>query len=225
MENTRNDFTLIKHQIASEVLKENDDVDEHYYRYQNPESLTFTIGDGITNTSLSEDQLREQIKRCLEVEHNRIIGAHHFAQMSYECIQAYRLGLFRACVMMTHPINEGIINFVASCNRLEKIGKLPDTLDTLVSLKLIIGDCAQASEAIWKSFRNDIHHMNPGISKIKDWHRLAKQNLRHLATVEYCVFGHDINQGALRPHYPQYWDLNDDGYAKVWLRCFISNSN
>jgi hypothetical protein len=223
MENTRNDFTLIKHQIASEVLKENDDVDERYYRYQNPESLTFTIGDGITNASLSEDQLRERIKRCLEVEHNGIIGAQHFSEASYECIQAYRLGLFRACVMMTHPINEGIIKFVAERNRLEKIGKLPDTLGRLVSLKLITGDCAQASEAIWESFRNDIHHMNPGISKIKDWHRLAKQNLRHLATVEYCVFGHDINQGALRLHYPQYWDLNDEEHVKVYVRFVILN--
>ena len=221
MENTRNDFTLIKYQIASEVLKENDDIDERYYHHPNPESLTFTIGDGITDSSIPEDLLRERIKRCLEVDYNRIIGAQHFSRASYECIQAYHSGMFQLCVMATHSINEGIIKFVAERNRLKKIGELPDTLNRLVSLKLITGDCAQASEAIWKSFRNDIHHMNPGISKIKDWHRLAKQNLRHLATVEYCVFGHDINQGALRPHYLQYWDLNDDEHVEAYIRFVI----
>ena len=124
---------------------------------------------------------------------------------------------------MTHSINEGIVKFVASRNRLEKIGKLPDTLNRLVSLNLITGDAAQASLAIWKSYRNDIHHMNLGISKIKDWHQLAKQNLRNLATVEFCIFGYDINQGALVLHYPQNWDFNEDGHVRTWLRCMVNN--
>ena len=109
----RNDFNLVKFQLADELLKENDDLDERYRRYHNPLSVASTIGGGITNPALSEDQLREHIKRCLEVDYNRIIGAQQFSEFSYECIQAYRSGMFRSCVMLTHSVNEGIIKFVA----------------------------------------------------------------------------------------------------------------
>ena len=180
-----------------------------------------TIGDRITDESLSEHELREQIKRCLEIEHNRVIGVQHFSRASYECIQTYRSGMFIACAMMTHSVNEGIIKFVAMRNHVKQVGKLPDTLNILVSRNLITDTCALASEAIWKSYRNDIHHMNPGISKIQDWHELAKQNLRHLATVEYCVFGYDINQGSLILHFPQHWDFDGDQHVKAWLRAII----
>ena len=217
----RDDFTIIKQQIAEEILKENDDVDGRYYHYRDPLSVTLTIGDGILNPPLSEDLLRERIKRCLEIEHNRVIGSQHFSQASYECIQAFRSGMFLSCVMLTHSVNEGIIKFVADRNLVKRTRNLPDTLNKLVSLNLITNACAQASEAIWRSYRNDIHHMNPGISKIQDWHEFAKRNLRNLATVEYCVFGHDFNQGALIPHYPQHWDMNDDEHLLVYIRCMV----
>lgn len=219
----RNDFALIKQQIAVEILKENDDLDQRYLD-RNPLNIISTIGDGITNSALSEDQLREQIKRCLEVDYNRIIAAQHFSQASSDCIRCYRLGLFLPCVMTTQSVNEGIIKFVVKRNKVNQTGKLPDMLETLVSLKLITSTCAQASEAIWKSYRNDIHHMNPGVSKIKDWHGLAKHNLRHLATVEYCVFGHNINQGTVDPHYPQHWDIIDDGKARAYVRLLVSTN-
>ena len=219
----RNDFALIKQQMAVEILKENDDLDKRYLD-RNPLHIISTIGDGITNPALSEDQLREQIKRCLEVDYNRVIAAQHFSQASCECIEAFRSRMFLACVMMTHSVNEGIIDFVVSRNKVNQNRKLPTKLETLVSLNLITSTCAQASEAIWKSYRNDIHHMNPGISKIKDWHGLAKQNLRHLATVEYCVFGYNINRGAMDLHYPQHWDITDDGKAEAYVRLVVSTN-
>ena len=209
--------------MAAEILKENDDLDKRYLN-QNPLSIIATIGDGIRNPALSEDELRERIKLCLEVDHNRVIAAQHFSQASYECIQAFRSRMFQSCVMMTHSVNEGIINFVVARNQINRTGNLPDTLNQLVSLNLITGVCAQASEAIWKSYRNDIHHMNRGISKIKDWHGLAKYNLRHLATVEYCVFGYNINQGAMNLHYPQHWDITDDEKVKIYARLLVTTN-
>lgn len=213
----RDDLTLIKYQIACEVFSEYDDVDERYRRYD-PGNLTLTIAHQILKESLAENELREQVKRALEVDHNPIIGVQHFSEASYECIRTFHNGLFIACVMMTHPINEGIIKFVAERNHVKRIGKIPDMLNELVSRNLVTDACAQASEAIWKSFRNAIHHMNPDIAKIEDWHQLAKQNLRHLATVEYCVFGYDIKQGILHLHYPQHWDSNKEGQVTAWIR-------
>ena len=217
------DFTLIKQQMAAEILKENDDLDKRYHE-RNPLNIIGTIGDGIRNPALSEDELRERIKLCLEVDYNRVIAAQHFSQASCECIEAFRSRMFVSCVMLTHSVNEGIINFVVNRNKVNQTGKMPAKLETLVSLNLITSICAQSSEAIWKSYRNDIHHMNPGISKIEDWRGLAKQNLRHLATVEYCVFGHNINQGAMDPHYPQHWDITDDGKIKIYARLVVSTN-
>ena len=217
----RNDFTLTKLQMAEEIVKKNDDLDKRYLD-RDPLAVIGTIADGIRNPGLSEDQLCEQIKLFLEVDYNRVIASQYFSQASCECIQAFRSRMFLSCVMLTHSVNEGIIKFVAERNQIKRTSDMPDTLDKLVSLNLITSVCARSSEAIWKSYRNDIHHMNPGISKITDWHGLAKRNLRHLATVEYCVFGHNINQGAMDLHYPQHWDITDDGKVKVYARFALS---
>ena len=54
-----------------------------------------------------------KIDRFLEIEHQEIIGHHHFTPASAECIKLYRDGYFIGTVMMCHAINEGIIKFVA----------------------------------------------------------------------------------------------------------------
>src|SRR3989338_6637199 len=55
----------------------------------------------------------ERVDRYIGVGHQWIIGNHHFAAASSECINVYRDGNFIAAVMMSHSINEGIIVFVA----------------------------------------------------------------------------------------------------------------
>jgi hypothetical protein len=59
--------------------------------------------------------------------------------------------------------------------------------------------------------------MNPTVAKV-DFQKLAKQNLKHLATIEREIFGHDIKDGAIIPHQPVYWDIKADGMATVFLR-------
>lgn len=60
------------------------------------------------NTSIDE-----RVDRYIGVGHQWIIGNHHFAMASSECINVYRDGHFIAAVMMSHSINEGIVAFVA----------------------------------------------------------------------------------------------------------------
>ena len=161
-----------------------------------------------------------KIKRYLEIEHQGIIGGHYFAPASSECIKLYRDGYFIGTVMMSHAINEGIIKFVAErndINRQKTAAKTKTIKDLIIELQgnnLISTNCASASLAIWKSYRSDIHHMNPSVSNIS-FQKLAQRNIKHLSAIENEIFGHNTIKGALIRHQPKYWDKDSDGMIKT----------
>ena len=95
---------------------------------------------------------------------------------------------------------------------------MDETIDILVSHQLLTCDAANASKAIYRSYRDAIHHMREDIIKIQDWHELAKKNLRNLARVESCVFGFDLEEGAMRLHFPRHWDPVDEDTVQIWMR-------
>ena len=166
--------------------------------------------------------MEEKIDRYLEIEHQGIIGGHYFA--SSECICLYRDGYFIGAVMMSHAINEGIMKFVAERNDIER-HNTDGTTETFAELieefrekNIISNACADASMRIWKSYRADIHHMNPTVATI-DFEKLAQQNLKYLSAKEREIFDFKINNcGAIVPSHPKYWDINADGTAAVFLR-------
>ena len=167
--------------------------------------------------------IEEKINRYLEIEHQGIIGGHYFAQASSECIYLYRDGYFIGAVMMSHAINEGIIKFVAERNKIKR-HKADGTTKTIIELidefrenNIISSLCADASMAIWKSFRADIHHMNPTVATI-DFQKLAQQNLKHLSAIEREIFDFKTNNGVIIPSQPKYWDIKEDGRTAVFLR-------
>ena len=213
--------------LALHVLESHDDLDEHFKR-MNSETRKKTAESVIYSRDLQGIQislLLYHIKRYFEVYRKSTTvrprkenhKEHHFAKPFDECFQTYRSGLFIACAMLSHPVNEGIIKFVARQNNIErhckktnKTEKLPITMGKLVCHGLLSNDAADASLAIYESHRDDIHHMNEAISKIEDWHKFAKNNLRNLARVESFVFGYDMVDGDFQPHHEQYWCMGND---------------
>jgi len=167
--------------------------------------------------------VEEKIDRYLEIEHQGIIGGHYFAPASSECIYLYRDGYFIGAVMMSHAINEGIIKFVAERNNIARnkpdgtTQTLAETIDVLKEKGIISNTLADASMEIWRSYRADIHHMNPKVAKI-DFQKVAQKNLKRLATIEKEIFGFKNNKGAIFPNQPKYWDIKSDGTATVFLR-------
>jgi hypothetical protein len=167
--------------------------------------------------------VEQKINRYLEIEHQKIIGGHHFSKASSECIYLYRDGYFIGTVMMSHTINEGIIKFIAERNSINRQKENGDTktIEELINefkeRKIISNECAEASIKIWKSFRADIHHMNPKVMEIP-FKELALQNMKNLAIIEKEIFGFNINNGAIVPHKPKYWNINKDGTITVYLR-------
>lgn len=163
-----------------------------------------------------EQILDDRVERYLEINHQGIIGNHYFAAASSECIDLYRDGHFISAVMVSHSVNEGIIKFLAERNEV-KGKKSSEVMDYLFSNGVITEQCKEASIRIWNSFRNDVHHMNPNVTKIP-FRDLAKRNLQDLATVEREIFGVDFDNGKLIPKNPQYWDIQKDGTVLVFLR-------
>ena len=167
--------------------------------------------------------IEDKVDRYLEIEHQGIIGGHHFAAASSECIYLYRDGYFIGAVMMSHAINEGIIKFIAERNGTDRQDKnsntrtIEDLINEFEGESIITSDCAIASKKIWGSYRNDIHHMNPAVAKIP-FSKLAEENLKRLSIIEKEIFGHHYKDGAIILHQPKYWDANNDGTVKVWLR-------
>ena len=167
--------------------------------------------------------IEEKIDRYLEIEHQGIIGGHYFAPASSECIYLYRDGYFIGAVMMSHAINEGIIKFVAERNSIERnkidgtARAVEDLINELREKNIISSAWGDASIRIWRSYRNDIHHMNPTVANI-DFKKLAQQNLKHLSTIEKEIFDFKINNGAIVPAQPKYWDIKADGTTTAFLR-------
>ena len=156
-----------------------------------------------------EQTLDERVDRWLEIDHQGIVGNHYFAAASSECISLYRDGHFISAVMVSQAVNEGILKLVAERNDI-RADEHKALMESLVSKGLISQDCAIASETIWDSFRNDVHHMNRKVASIP-FNQLAKQNLQALAVIEREIFAvSSTEQGKLLPKQPIYWDVQSD---------------
>jgi len=163
--------------------------------------------------------IEQRIDRYLEIEHQGIIGDHHFAAASSQCIDLYRDGYFISAVMVSQAVNEGIMKFVAKRNGIKEKKKHCELMEDFKQKRIISSKCAfqQASEGIWVSFRNDVYHMNPKVASIP-FQELAKRNLQDLSVIEKEIFGVDVNNGKLIPHQSKYWDIQKDGTVPAFLR-------
>jgi hypothetical protein len=173
--------------------------------------------------SQCEGSLEDKMDRYLEIEHQGIISGHYFAAASSECIYLYRDGYFIGAVMMSHAINEAIIKFITERNGIERSTSdgttktIEELIEELKEKKILSSPSAEASLSIWKSFRADIHHMNPTVAKL-DFRLLAQQNLKFLSLIEREIFDVKFNNGAIVPTHPQYWDIKADGTTTAFLR-------
>ena len=161
--------------------------------------------------------LDQRVERYLEVQHQGIIGNHHFARASSECLEVYRDGYFISAVMVSQSVAEGIFRFILDRNGISSEGDRPSMAAVLKNKGVISEQCAEAFVRIWNSFRNDVHHMNPKIASIP-FSDLAKRNLEDLAIIEREIFAVSFHNGKLVPVHPKYWDLKPDGPVPVFLR-------
>jgi hypothetical protein len=171
-----------------------------------------------------EASIQQRVDRYLEVSHQPITPHHHFAEGSAECISLYTDGYFLSTVIVTQSVAEGIRNFVADRNGIERDQGMngDQVVELLVKKGIISSECAEAFTRIWKRWRNDLHHMLPTVAGIPaqiPFSELAKMNIQDLATIEKEIFAVELRSGTVIPVQPQYWDTNPDGTGPVFLRC------
>ena len=168
--------------------------------------------------AIDEHSREARVDRYLKVNSRRVIGSQYFARASTECIALYSDGHYIATVMMTQAVNEGILKFVAQRNGINYENMTRENLlATLLSEGIISKDCYEASKQILKSFRNDVHHMNPRVATI--WFTdLAKENIQNLALIEHEIWATNFKDGELIPIQPKYWDIKPDGTMPIYLR-------
>ena len=166
-----------------------------------------------------EHPREDRADRYLEVHQQGFIPNQHFAPASAECLYLYRDGHFIATVMTTQAVNEGIIRFVAQRNSINKYENmyLGDLLTELELQDILSQKCFKASKQILKSFRNDVHHMNPKVATI-DFQELAKKNIQKLSVIEREIWDAYHDDKGLVPLQPKYWDKNPDGTVTISLR-------
>ena len=164
-----------------------------------------------------EQTIDARVERYLEVAHQGIIPNHHFAEASSECIDLYRDGYSLSAVMVSQSVAEGIWRFVLERNGTESDRDRQAIAAALVEGKIISTECAEAFGRIWRSFRNDVHHMNPSVSAVP-FQELARRNLIDLAAIEREIFAVTFSAEKIVPVQPRYWDLQTDGTTSVFLR-------
>ena len=119
--------------------------------------------------------------------------------------------------MVSQAVTEGIWRFVLERNQVQADRDRPAVAATLVERGILSTECAEALGRIWRSFRNDVHHMNPNVGAVP-FQELARRNLKDLATIEREIFAVSFSDGKLVPIQPLYWDLGADGTTSVFLR-------
>lgn len=164
-----------------------------------------------------EHELPGMIARALTLEHHRVVPNHHFAEASSVCVDLWRDGHFLAVVMLSQSINEGICRFVLEAHGMPACHP-NQAAEALSASGIITEGCAAAIKRIARSYRNDVHHMNPSVARVP-FEELAERNVRDLTAVESEIFAFDVVNGKLLPKNPRYWKLNPDGSAPVFLRC------
>lgn len=214
--------------LAGDIFMDADEIQKAIKRKQTEDS----------SRQKFEQSLPHQIDRYLEIDHQAMIGGHYFAEASSQCIDLYTEGNFIATVMMSHAINEAIIRFVAERNNLmrhrsfkgqnlfermfnffkKRTKSIEDLVRELRILNKISKECEEASIKIIKSFRADIHHLNPKVETI-DFTSIAKQNIQRLAVIEREIFEYSTGRdGKIVPKNPIYWDIDRDGTTTAYLR-------
>jgi uncharacterized protein YutE (UPF0331/DUF86 family) len=167
-----------------------------------------------------ERTIEQRIDRYLAVNHQWVTGNHHFAHASAECLDLYRDGYYLSCIMVTQAVSEGITRFVADRNGVtqQQGEKKQDVVRRMAQSGIVTNAFCTAFEQIQRSFRNDLHHMNPPVATI-DLEAVAKRNITDLASIEREIFECSTPDGRLAPKHPQYWDIAPDGSVPVYLRC------
>jgi hypothetical protein len=167
-----------------------------------------------------EQTIDDRVDRFLAVHHQQIAADHHFSHALSESVELYRDGYFLSCVLATQAVNEAIVRFIAERNAVTRLDgeENADLMLRLSANGIVSRDTADAAGRISRSFRNDVHHIDPKVGGL-NFEQLAMRNVLALAVIECEIFAFDFGaSGSLVPKQPRYWDIQADQSVPVYVR-------
>lgn len=171
--------------------------------------------------SLREDfegNLADRVERASTLQYSKIIGGHHFARASWECLKLYRDGFWLGTIMGCQSVVEALIKFVAKRSKKRFKGKFEDIVREIKETEVISENAKEAALMVWRH-RDDFHHLNPAVNGI-ELKVKALECITGLCRLEDEIFGGRIEDGRLVPDQPKYYDIGPEGHAPVFLRQF-----
>ncbi len=176
------------------------------------------IRDTLTQRTLD---LAPEVARAVETQVLGIMPGY-IGGASTQCREAYVCGHYYCCINLAMSVVEGLSKYAAVRNELRVRKDFGDRVQRLLRAKFITEKVAEAFTLVWggDGERNAFIHMN---DDVETEHQKLKMRalgcVQALFTVESHLFAHTITGRGIRPHHPQYWDLNDDGnLVGAWLR-------
>jgi len=147
-----------------------------------------------------------------------IVANTYFSSAACEVYSSFIHENFICCIMASQAVAEGINKYVLIRNNIKTNIPRPQLFYYMMDYGLVCPDYAMAATSLYKSHRNDYHHMNSPVGSI-DHRLLATDNIRWLATIENAVFGADYAKGgSIVPRNPTYWDMDGrmiDAYIRL----------
>jgi hypothetical protein len=165
-----------------------------------------------------EATLTDRVTRFLQVKPHEIIPDTHFAAVSTEASLLFRDGHSYGCVALSQAIGEALARFMCHKNKFRPARVFEANLDTLEKRGFIDSSLKSDLTTLWAG-RDDYHHLNPNIEQDRQrLTRLAREKVQLLQKIERQVFAYSTKDGALVPKHRQYWDVDNQNQARVYLR-------
>jgi len=174
--------------------------------------------------SIQDEVLRtldDRACRLAKVDKLGLVPCGVFGAPSAECIELYRDGHYYGCISLVQAVTEAIVRHVWQvklCKKKNAGGEFDSNLTSLHKKGFISDEVKTTIAEIWED-RNTFHHLTLSLGKeMRDLEQLAAKKLRLLSEVEKHFFGYDIEDGLVKPHQPEFWNIQPDGSTLVYVR-------
>jgi hypothetical protein len=166
-----------------------------------------------------EQTLSVRTERYFKVNPHGIIPYTPFAPALAECPLLFRDGHFYSCIALVQAVAEAIARFLCEKNSWKPCKFFEENIKNLNTRKVISDDLKDAFLETW-SKRDEYHHLNNTIETDKQiLEEIAYTKILLLRKIESEVFKFSFtNKGELVPENKKYWELQEDGLIKVFLR-------
>lgn len=160
------------------------------------------------------------VKRASEISLQAFIPANWFSAAASECARMYVDGYFFGAISVCQAYVEALSKFLASHHSIKNPrNDVEMRWRRLLEGGFVSQTVCDAACSIYAD-RNDFHHLNQTVEQgFPELGSRARDCLNSVHIIESEVFGYSFEgAGKIAPRNPQYWTIDSDGRAQVFIR-------